>query len=233
MKKSTSLFVLIISLLVIISVSFGLLSQDNSLTDEQKIMKIAVDYIEENYGTDYSINGKVRNSSVTEYTQEGKTVYTYPTASFRIPSDYYESGKTVNIMVDLDKDEIVKIYSNPCKGLPPYTIDRTNWDMEVHQGESTNTNITLSLLYTKEEVTVSFSLKLGAYNNMPVGSDYPFPFQTIFEPEQLILKYKEPQSVIATLTAEDNAPIGLYTVTLSANDGNKGIGATLMIRVVE
>ena len=72
MKKSTSLFVLIMSLLIIISVSFGLLSHDNSLTDEQKVMKIAVVYIEENYGTDYIINGEVRNSSVTENTQEEK-----------------------------------------------------------------------------------------------------------------------------------------------------------------
>jgi len=76
-------------------------------------------------------------------------------------------------------------------------------------------------------------MKLGAYNNIPVGSNYPFPFETIFEPEQLVLKYQEPKSVILTLTANNEAPLGLYTITISANDGEKGIGATLMITVVE
>ncbi|MFC1486546.1 hypothetical protein ACFLRN_02500 [Thermoproteota archaeon] len=233
MKKTTSLFVLILSLLVIISVSFGLLSQDNSLTDEQNVMKIAVDYIKENYGIDYAINGEVSNNSFTEHTQEGDIVYNYPTASFRIPEDYFESGQIVNVMVDPDKEEIIKVYTQPSKGFPPYAIDISKWEAELRQGESTSTNITLSLLYTEEEVTVSFSLTLGAFNNMPVGSNYPFPFEAVFEPEQLVLKHQEPHITILTITANEDALLGLYTLTMSASDGNKGIGATLMITVVD
>jgi hypothetical protein len=226
------LSLLLVLFLLVVGVSYLVHPKDNRLSDEQKVMKIAVAYIEENYGTDYVINGEVRNHTLTKSGPEGDTVYNYPTASFRIPSNYFESGQSVNIMVDLGTEEIVKVYSSPCKGLLPYDIDVSNWEAEVHQGESTSTNYTLTLVYTEEEVTVSFSLKLGAYNNMPVGSNYPFPFETIFEPEQLVLKYQEPKSVILTLTA-DEAPLGLYTITIFANDGEKGIGATLWIRVVE
>ena len=107
-----------IILLVIITVSFMVHPQETTLTDEQKVMKIAVVYIEENYGTDYVINGEVTNYSVTE----GGIVYNFPTASFRIPSDYFESGQLVNIMVDPDTEEIVKVYTHPDKGFPPMVL---------------------------------------------------------------------------------------------------------------
>jgi len=116
-KKSTSLFVLILSLLIIISVSFGLLSHDDSLTDEQKVMKIAVDYIEENYGTDYSING-VAIVHYGESRSDGVD-YTYPTAIFRLPADYQQSGQLVNVMVDPDTEEIMKVFTQPSKNRPP------------------------------------------------------------------------------------------------------------------
>ena len=120
MKKSTSLFVFVsVSLLVIVSVSFGVLSHYNSLTDEQKVMKIAVAYIEENYGTDYVLNGEVSNGSLTEAGPEGNTVYNYPTASFRIPADYQESGQLVNVMVDPNTEEIKKVVTQPSKSMPP------------------------------------------------------------------------------------------------------------------
>ena len=120
MRKSRSLFVFVsVSFLVIISVSFGFLSQDNSLTDEQKVMKIAVAYIEENYCTDYVLNGEVSNGSLTEAGPEGNTVYNYPTASFRIPADYQESGQLVNVMVDPNTEEIKKVVTQPSKSMPP------------------------------------------------------------------------------------------------------------------
>ena len=55
----------------------------------------------------YVINGEVRNHTFTESGPEGKIVYSYPTASFRIPSDWFESGQIVNVMVDLGTEEIV------------------------------------------------------------------------------------------------------------------------------
>jgi len=93
-----------IGIAISVMVSFSLIiyfllnSSTIFVVGEQKIMKIAIDYIEENYGTDYVINGEVSNNSVTEHTQEGDVVYSYPTASFRTPSDYYESGQLVNVI---------------------------------------------------------------------------------------------------------------------------------------
>jgi hypothetical protein len=231
MKKKyfiASLLLTSIILLVIISVSVMVQPQETPITDKQKVMKIAIAYIEENYGTDYAVNGEVSNSSVTE----GGVVYNYPTASFRIPSDEFEAGQYVNVMVDPDTEEIVKVYSHTAKGLPPYEINLSNWEIEIGQGESTTINITLTLIYT-EEATASCSLELGAYNNTPVGANYPLPFEVVFEPEQLLLKQQEPKTVILTLTADDDAPFGLYTIFIGATDGDKGIVASPCIRVVE
>jgi len=226
-----------IALSVIISFSLIIYILLNSSTiffvGEQKIMKIAIDYIEENYGTNYVINGEVSNHTLTESRPEGNTVYNYPTASFRIPADYYESGQLVNVMVDPVTEEIIKIIPSPSKAFPPYYINISNWEIQIRQSESTSTNITLTSDYTEEEVTVTFSLKLGAYQNMPVAPDYHSPFEVNFEPEQLVLKHQEPKNTILTLTTNSDAPLGLYTLTIYANDGNKGIGATLSITVVE
>ena len=231
MKKKYFIVLLLLTsiiLLVIISISVMVQPQEATLTDEQKVMKIAVAYIEENYGTDYAINGEVSNTSVTE----GGVVYNYPTASFRIPADDFEAGQYVNVMVDPNTEEIVKVYSHPSKSLPPYGINLSNWEIEIGQGDSTTINITLTLIYT-EEATASCSLELGAYNNTPVGANYPLPFEVVFEPEQLLLKQQEPKTVILTLTADDDAPLGLYTTFIGATDGDKGISASLKIRVVE
>jgi hypothetical protein len=234
MKKKyvVSAFLLASIILVVVAVSFVVYPQGTPLTDEQKVMKIAVAYIEENYGTDYTINGEVYNGSFGEHTQEGDTIYNYPTASFRIPADEFEPGQLVYVMVDPDTEEIVKVYTHPAKGFSPYDINLSNWDIEIGQGESATINITLTLIYTEEAAT-SCSLELGAYNNTPVGPNYLFPFEVNFEPEQVLLKQQEPKSVFLTLTADDDAPSGLYTATIGATDGDKGIGATLMITVVE
>ena len=234
LKKSTSLLAFVsVSILLIVAVFIGLNWQDNALTDEEKVMRIAVAYIEENYGTDYVINGEVSNHSLTETRQEEDIVYNYPTASFRIPSDYYESGMMVDIMVDPSTEEMVKVIPSPSKAFPPYAIDVSNLEMEIHKSESISTNITLSLLYSEEEKTVTF---FGGVRGFPKQSRWFklfFPFEAIFEPEQLVLKHQETKSVILTLTADSDAPLGLYTLTISAKDGNKGIGATLRITVVE
>ena len=116
---------------------------------------------------------------------------------------------------------------------PPFSVDFSNQRLEVSQGRSVSTNITWSSIYYEEEFTVSFSLKLGAYQNKPVASDYPSPFKAIFEPEPLVLRYQEPKNVILTITADDDASLGLYTMTIYAMDGDKGIGAMLWISVVE
>lgn len=86
-----------------------------TLNEKQKeeVMNIAVAYIEENYGTDYSINGEVEVGSGGTAT----TFYAYPVASFRVPTDYQQSGQYVDVMVDLETGEI-KVVTLPSKSIP-------------------------------------------------------------------------------------------------------------------
>jgi hypothetical protein len=125
-KKRTVLFLLLVtaSLLLIIGVSSGFLpEEDTSLSEEQKeeAMNIGINYVEENYGTDYVINGDVEVGHYLESRQEGDTDYTYPVASFRVPADYQQSGQLVNVMVDPETGEIMKVYTQPSKSMPPPT----------------------------------------------------------------------------------------------------------------
>jgi hypothetical protein len=88
-----------------------------SLSEKQKeeVMNIAVAYLEENHGIDYGINGDVEVGSGGTST----TFYAYPTASFRVPADYQQSGLIVNVMVNLETGEVVKVITTPSKNLPP------------------------------------------------------------------------------------------------------------------
>ena len=108
---------LLVVFLLVVGVSILLQPEDNLLTDEQKVMEIAVTYLEENYGDDYVLNGEVSNQSFIEHRQEGDTVYNYPTASFRIPADYQKSGQLVNVMVDPDTEEIKKVVTMYSKSM--------------------------------------------------------------------------------------------------------------------
>ena len=167
MKKSTSIIILVsVILLVIVAVSFALLSQDNSLTEEQKVMNMAVAYIEENYGTDYVLNGEVANHSVTEHTQEGDTVYSYPAASFRVPADYQQSGILVNVMVDPETGEIAKVYTQGSKSMPPPSPPDA--PTEPEEPESTPPEKVLAVL--KEVVGLDiakYSTDLELYTQAP------------------------------------------------------------------
>jgi hypothetical protein len=79
-KYVISVFLLLsIILLVIIAVSFIVYPPETTLTEEQKMMKIAIAYIEENCGNDYVVEGEVTNRSVTE----DDVVYNYPAVSLR------------------------------------------------------------------------------------------------------------------------------------------------------
>jgi len=125
-KKRNILFLLLVTvgLLLIIGVSSGFLpEEDTSLSEEQKeeVMNIGINYVEEKYGTDYVINGDVEVGHYLESRQEGDTDYTYPVASFRVPADYQQSGQLVNVMVDHETGEIMKVYTHPSKSMPPPT----------------------------------------------------------------------------------------------------------------
>jgi hypothetical protein len=185
----------------------------SSLSEEQKetVTNAGIAYVEENYGTDYYINGNVTISTYSE----GGDVYTYPTASFIVPADLTQTGTIVNVLVDPDKGEIVKVWTATSHAPPPFNVDFSNQNISVHQGGTASTNMTLTSTLYEEDLTISFSLDLGAYQNIPVASSEPPPFTAIFDPDQLVLKHQEPKTVILTITEDEATPLGLYTTTIN------------------
>ena len=240
-KKRIVIFlfsVSVILLLIIVVYSLFQPKKEWFLSEEQKetVMSIAIAYVEENYGTDYLINGNVTISSYTEGGGLfGETVYTYPMASFIVPADLTQIGVSVHVLVDPELGKVVKVWTATSHAPPPFSVDFSNQNVSVHQGGAASTNMTLSSMLYEEELTVSFSLDLGAYQNMPVASSEPSPFVAKFDPDSLVLKYQEPKNVILTITAYDATPLGAYTTTVNWSDKDKEVGmeATLWIIVIE
>ena len=88
-----------------------------TLNEKQKedTTKIAVNYVEENYGTDYLINGHAKVLSWEE-TRSGKEIfYAYPSMSFRVPSDYSQPGILVYVYVDLNTEQVVHVFPTSSK----------------------------------------------------------------------------------------------------------------------
>ena len=85
-----------------------------ALSEEQKetVMRIATAYVEENYGTDYVING---NITINSYSEGGglfgENVYNYPMASFIVPTDLTQIGISVHVLVDPEKGKVVKVWT--------------------------------------------------------------------------------------------------------------------------
>jgi hypothetical protein len=232
------LLVFVILLLIIGVTSLFQPKKEWSLSEEQKetVMNIAIAYVEENYGADYLINGNVTISSYTEGSGLfGETVYTYPMASFIVPADLTQTGVSVHVLVDPETAKVVKVWTATSHAPPPFSVDFSNRNISVHQGGTASTNMTLSSVLYEEELTVSFSLDLGAYQNVPVASSEPSPFVATFDPDPLVLKYQEPKNVLLTITADDATPLGVYTTTVNWSDKDKeaDMGATLWITVVE
>jgi len=125
-KKRAILFLLLVTVTVLLI--FGVSSvfspeEYTSLSEEQKekVMNIGMNYVKENYGNDYVINGDVEVGHYLESRPEGDTDYTYPVASFRVPADYHQSGQLVNVMIDPETGEIMTVYTHPSKSVPPPT----------------------------------------------------------------------------------------------------------------
>jgi hypothetical protein len=217
-----------------------------SLSEEQKeeVMNIATAYVEENYGTDYITTSDVDVKSYEE-SIEGKTTFrAYPQEEFRIPSNMSQEGIVARVFVDLENGETVKVSKSSSgvsmeeRGPPliPFSPpDFSTQNVKVSQGGSASTNLTFSSILYEEDLTVSFSLEFGAYQNMPVASDDLSPFVVAFDPDPLVLKYLEPKTVTITITADDDTPLGLYTMTINWIDENRGVGlgVTLWITVVQ
>jgi len=94
-----------------------------SLSEEQKeeVMNIAVGYVEENYGTDYRLNGDVEVGSGGRSRAGRMTFYAYPAASFRIPADYSQPGIIANVFVNLETGEVAEVQTLWSKSFPPPT----------------------------------------------------------------------------------------------------------------
>jgi len=119
---------LLVLFLFVIGVSFlfrpeveDSLIEEPTLSEEQKtkVMNIGIDYVTENYDADYSVNGDVEWG----HYKEGDIDYFYPVASFRVPADMQQSGQLVNVMVDPETEEIVKVVTLPSKSTPPNLPD--------------------------------------------------------------------------------------------------------------
>ena len=115
-KKRIVLFILVFVVLlhvIILSILFQP-KKEWSLSEEQKgtVMSVAIAYVEENYGTDYYINGNVTISTCTEGGEFwGETVYNYPSASFIVPADLTQTGVSVHVLVDPDLEKVVKVWT--------------------------------------------------------------------------------------------------------------------------
>ena len=96
---------------------------------------------------------------------------------------------------------------------PPFSIDVSNRNVSVSQGESASANITLTSVYFEDEITVYFSIRLIAYENWTESSTEQSPY-VVFDPNPLVLKYQEPNTVFLTITAEEDTPLGRYTFTI-------------------
>jgi hypothetical protein len=79
-----------------------------TLSEDQKeeVMNIAVDYVEEIYGTDYIIE----YVGVSSRQRGGKTstFRAGPVAAFRIPADYSQPGMSKSFFVDLETGEVTE-----------------------------------------------------------------------------------------------------------------------------
>jgi len=122
-RKSIVLF---LSLGVLISafliVGFSLLSAPSQLASplsDEEVLAIGIKYVEETYGTDYTINGDVGETTYTEVGPAGEITFTCPAASFRMPADYQNPGTLINVLVDSETGEIVKVLTNWSKSMPP------------------------------------------------------------------------------------------------------------------
>ena len=100
---------------------------------------------------------------------------------------------------------------------PPFSIDVSNRNVSVSQGESASANITLTSVYFEDEIAVYFSIRLITYENWTVSSTEQSPF-VVFDPNPLVLQYQEPNTVFLTITTEEETPLGLYTFTIYMED---------------
>ena len=224
-KKGIILFLFLVFIVLLLIIGVSSLFQPKkewSLSEEQKeeVMSIAIAYVEENYGTDYFINGNVTISSYAEGGGLfGETVYTYPMASFIVPADLTQTGISVNVLVDPEMGKVVKVWtaiSHPNPLLDVNVSSLGEEDMNVTQGSTLQVNVTLTSL-TVQELTIPIqNLTLSGFNNTSWDNSIPQNelLNYTFSTNQLVLQPHESTSVVVTLEIAEDAPLVQYLFTV-------------------
>ena len=181
-KKRIILFLFSVSVILLLIIGVSSLFQPKkewSLSEAQKeeVMSIAIAYVEENYGTDYFINGNVTINSYREGGGLfGETVYTYPMASFIVPADLTQTGVSVHVLVDPEMGKVVKVWTAISHPIPVLDVNVSSLgeeDMNVTQGSTLQVNVTLTSL-TDQELTIPFeNLTLAGFNNTAWDNSIP------------------------------------------------------------
>ena len=96
----------------------------------------------------------------------------------------------------------------------PYNVTLSPNNFEVTQGESFNTNLYLTSLVHETDATTTFSWFLIDYKDQPWPSTQSVPLEIIFNPNQPILKYHKPKTILITINSAEDAPLGEYRVNL-------------------
>ena len=220
-KKRIILFLFSVSVILLLIIGVSSLFQPKkewSLSEEQKeeVMNIAIAYVEENYGTDYFINGNVTINSYREGGGLfGETVYNYPMASFIVPADLTQTGVSVHVLVDPEMGKVVKVWTVISHPIPVLDVNVSSLgeeDMNVTQGSTLQVNVTLTSL-TDQELTIPFeNLTLAGFNNTAWDNSIPQNklFNYTFSTNQLVLQPHESKSTVVTLEIAEDAPLVKY-----------------------
>jgi hypothetical protein len=109
-------FVILASVLITVGIFYLSAPKKPALyISNAEVLNIGRRYVEEKYGTDYSVNGDV--SEVTF--SNGTGTWTYPAASFRVPANWQQPGTLVNVMVNPETGEIFTVLTSFSKNMPP------------------------------------------------------------------------------------------------------------------
>ena len=90
-----------------------------TIIQKEQVMSMAIDYVEEHYGDDYCIQWNALVASWQGGVGGNWSFSAYPSASFRVPSDWSKSGTILNVYVVLEKNEGIKVHYYPSKSMPP------------------------------------------------------------------------------------------------------------------
>jgi hypothetical protein len=147
---------------------------------------------------------------------------------------YYAPG------LEEDSAPLVPYREPPVRSGPvpqPYNVTFSSEEIEVVQGESSSIKMYITSLgvYTTDE-TAKFSWNLYTYQGESWDSSKPVPLEIIFNPNQLISNYREPETIILTIKSAKEAPLGEYRVSLdvsiSSVEHSFGAHNSLLITVI-